>query len=567
MNYWQRLGGENAITLRAWLLLAPISIFLTFAFVPEGRDGGYPLWMLVGLLAHLATGAVLAVARFSYLAKGERKSRPVSAVITFLLAGIARGATVSFSSELFGLVQQAEYLLRMRSGAVLVAFWFGFAAIMIDASRQYRDSFNELQNRLAEYSTLERESATAVLGFRGQIIQEVEGIIKSALAKSSNPDQLREVGERVIAPLSRQLYAKDSYPKIQQQIQSAQQRSRRIGLRSTLFTVFSQTPFNPGTVTVLAVGGTAASRLWTAEPLSFALDVLANVLWIFLIMGAANRLTEGKPVLRTLSASPVWLLIGIGSGVITDITQDGQLASEPSGIFLLATNLLAAAIFAAFLAGYEFQREQKLSELSRLVQRADWLRARTKQALWCERRRLARVIHSEVQSRLLATATRVAARGQSSLGGFELDQLHDDCHLAMIAAERVEPLERFLEQTQEVWQGAIELRVVAGSEVFDLLQADSTASLAAIEVIREAINNAAKHAKPSAVSIELELAESTGEPEDFLKLKISNDGVLESQRQSSGLGAQILDEVSPDWSLEVKNNQAILQARIPVRTS
>lgn len=568
MSYWQRLGGPNAITIQAWLVLAPISIFLTFAFVPEGARGEYPMWMLVGLLAHLATGAVLLIAKLSFLSARPRKPRPISAVITFAIAGIARGATVSFTTEALGLVEQAEYLLRMRSGAVLVVFWFGFSAIMIDASKRYRSSYLELQQKLQEYQALEKSSATAVQSFRERIVQEVEAIMANAFGKESGSEALKDVVNKVISPLSRELYLKEQYPAIQQQITRGLSQSRRVSFRSTLFTMFSKTAFNPGLVVILSLGGTAASRLWTSPLLSFALDLLLNSVWIYLIFLSAKSLTRDRPVFRTLIAVPVWSLTGIGSGLITDFVRDFQLDEGPSGAFLLATNLIAAAIFASALSAYDLQRDEKLHELKALVTRAQWLRSRTKQALWCERRRLARIIHSEVQSRLLATATRLSRLGESrTLSSSELDQLRTDCHYAMLAAERIEPIAAFLKETKEVWEGAIEIDLPNSDLLSENLAIDSAASLAALEVIREAVNNAAKHAEPKRIRISASIDPTLDPNATFLNLQVTNDGVKKQEQSGLGLGSQILNEVSPDWNFEITEDVATLTARIPLRLS
>lgn len=565
MNYWQRLGGPNAITIQAWLVLAPISIFLTFGFTPEGTRGSYALWMLVGLLAHLATGAVLLVAWLTILSNRPRKPRPVTAVLIFALAGIARGATVSFTAEYFGLLDQAEYLLRMRSGAVLVMFWFGFSAIMIDASKKYRDSYLELQNELREYSTLERNNATSVQNYRERIVKEVEATISQAFSSKPNSGQLREVVSQVISPLSRELYTKDKYPELSDQIQIAIQSTRRVPLKSVANAVFSQTPFNPGLVAILALGGTAASRLWTTEAPALLLDIGSNFALIYLIFSLANRVTNKNPKLRALFSVPVWTVTGIIGSALTFYVSERELPADYSGIYLLSTNFLAASMFAGILVAYEKQRQLKLSKLSETISKAQWLRARTKQALWCERKRLARVIHSKVQSRLLATAARLSRSGTSqSLTDQEIEELRADCQKAMLAPEKIEPIESFLDQTKEIWEGAIEISFPNTTELSKILNRDASAASATLEVIREAVNNAAKHADASEISIHAEIDSNQENLGAFLNLSISNNGVRQKKEPVQGLGSQILSEVSSEWKFTISDSRATLNAKIPL---
>lgn len=568
MNYWQRLGGPNAITIQAWLVLAPISIFLTFGFTPEGTRGAYALWVLVGLLAHLVTGAVLLAALLTILSNRPRKPRPVTAVLTFGLAGIARGATVSFTAEYFGLLDQAEYLLRMRSGAVLVIFWFGFSAIMIDASKKYRDSYLALQNELREYSTLEKSTATSVQNFRERIVKEVEATISQAFSAKPDSKQLREVVSQVISPLSRELYRKDTYPELSQQIESAIQSTRRVPIKSVATAVFSQTPFNPGLVAILALGGTAASRLWTTPAPALLLDIGSNFVLIYLIFFLANRITRNNSKLRALLSVPVWAVTGIAGSALTFSVSELELPADFSGIYLLSTNFLAASLFAAILVAYDRQREQKLHQLGEITSKAQWLRARTKQALWCERKRLARVIHSKVQSRLLATATRLSRSNKNqSLTDQEIEELRTDCQKAMLEPESIEPIESFLDQTKEIWEGAIEFSFPDTKELSEVLNRDASAASAALEVIREAVNNAAKHADATEISIVAELEYKPEKVGAFLNLSISNNVVKRGKQSRLGLGSQILGEVSADWNFEIHESSATLKAKIPLLLS
>jgi len=569
LKLWLRLGGENAITLRAWLLLAPISIFLTAAFVPEGSTGNYFYWLIVGTLAHLTTGAVLLIARYSYLSKRPRKPRPLSAIITFLVAGAIRGATVSYTTQVFGLIENPEYLLRIRSGAILVVFWFAFAAIIIDASIKYREAFEDIQSKIAENEVLEKSIADSITSYRTQIIDQVTAIISTAFQRARSHHQLADVIEDVVRPLSRDLYESKDYPEIASQVKAGKKQKRKISFLATVKTMFERTPFNPMTVALISLGGTASSRLWTAPLDSFVLDVLLNFIWINLALGFARKITAKRPRLSALLTIPVWLVVGVVSGLITEFTSTGRIFEQLPTTLLLSSNVIFVGIFAAALYAYEFQRDQKIKQLSLVLEKANWLRAKSKQALWSERRRLARLVHSGVQSRILATASRIGRNGSdAALSESDLEQLRKECFEAMLASESPEPLASFLQDSKEVWAGAIEITSNQNSKVFGALDLDEKAAIATLEVVREAINNAVKHSKATKIKIDFDLKKLAKSKTAVLDLTIANDGVFEAkEKTSSGIGSRVIDEVSQDWSLNYSDNQAILKVKIPIKLS
>lgn len=566
MNLWLRLGGENAITLRAWLLLAPISIFLTSAFVPEGSSGSYWYWLLVGTLAHFATGAILLIARYSYLDNKLRKPRPLAAVLTFLVAGAVRGATVSYTSALFGLIENPEYLLRIRSGAILVLFWFAFAAIIIDASLKYRDAYLDIQNRIQENQVLEKSISESTAGYRNRIIDEVASNISTAFQRTQSHHQLADVINEVVRPLSKQLFESKEYPEIELRVEKAQKLGRKISFASTLKTMFTRTPFNPMTVALISLGGTLSSRLWTAPFSSVVLDVLLNFLWINLSLSAARTFTATRPRLAAAATIPVWLVVSVVSALITQFTATGTLLEDPIPTALLSTNVLFVCIFAAALYAYEVQRQKKIDQLTSVLAEASWLRAKAKQALWSERRRLGRLIHSGVQSRILATASRLGRSSvEGQLSAIDVELLRKDCFDAMLATETPEPLANFLADSKEVWEGVLEIESSQDEEVFEALGQDQKAAIATLEVVREAINNAVKHSEASKIKIDFDLSTDSKTGTSVLNLKITNDGVTGNKAQeSNGIGSKLIDEVSEEWSLDFDGEQTILKAKIPV---
>jgi nitrate/nitrite-specific signal transduction histidine kinase len=84
------------------------------------------------------------------------------------------------------------------------------------------------------------------------------------------------------------------------------------------------------------------------------------------------------------------------------------------------------------------------------------------------------------------------------------------------------------------------------------------------QVIREAINNAIKHA--SATNISISISDLTG---NLITLEVVND-VVKSESSAStdiGLGSKIYDEICQSWKLEQGKLQTTLTATFAVDQS
>ena len=111
MKYWLRMGGPNGITFRAWILISPVSIIFTWVVLPEGYAPTANMWngFLVGLLAHIVTGLVLLLGKYTVLRNVAKKPRPATSLVVFALAGAARGWSVAYLLEIFAVTEKADY--------------------------------------------------------------------------------------------------------------------------------------------------------------------------------------------------------------------------------------------------------------------------------------------------------------------------------------------------------------------------------------------------------------------------------------------------------------------------
>jgi two-component sensor histidine kinase len=107
------------------------------------------------------------------------------------------------------------------------------------------------------------------------------------------------------------------------------------------------------------------------------------------------------------------------------------------------------------------------------------------------------------------------------------------------------------------WGEALSIEFEASPHVLKLVSADQNAAACAIEVLREAINNAAKYASEPRLKV---LLETKGN--QFLALTVVNPVSEPALASSAGYGTKILDEVTHSWNLKTENDQAVFTALV-----
>ncbi len=550
----RRLGGPDSISLNAWLLLAPISVFFTQEVVPEGysEDYTYINGLMVGLIGHVVTGAVLFLAR-AWIFKRLSKPQPVLFLATLALAGAVRGLSVSYSMELLGVLEAADYPERVRSGIVLIVIWFGVAGLVSDARASYRRSQQSLLDSIEQQLELRTSGERLIQISRAEILDQIKTTLAQALKLGSKAGDIQAAVDDLVRPLSHRL-AMD----LDELSRKPKQPKRSIKIYPVLQTAFYKTAFNPLPVALMAVFGTITSRLWTLGPQALLISV-SDLLVIAGGMWLAKRLK-----LSGFLAILAWILIGFSSAAVADLLVNPEPLSNPTALLYFSVNVLGPALLFALLAAYDLEADKNLELLKLSLSRLEWETQAMRQRLWLERKRLSRFVHSELQSRLRSFAIRFQFQG-SDPSEADLRRLREECEAALVFDDEQKPLSEQLVQTIELWRGVVECEVLIPDELMEIIEQDPYASSAIAEVIREGITNAVRHGGASHVRVDCTL---TGDIQTghALKLAITDNG-QQDLVDNSGLGMKMLSEVTSSNSLSRDSGITTLSAELPIRLS
>lgn len=544
------MGGPYGITWLAWLVLAPISIFFTIEVVPEGYTPGYShlTGYLVGFLGHCVTGAVLLLGKFTIFRNVASRPRPSLMLSWFALAGIARGASVAWMFGAWGITDNPDYLERIRSGAVLVLVWFAVSAVMVDGYYGYRNSFYQLSEKLENQRLMRDRGAVELKQRIDGLIEQIRATLAGALRAGSSSRDIHNAVDELVRPLAHGLEQKS---RVQARVQGKVR--RRIKPGPILRTALWDTPYNPGWTALMAVVGSVSSRVWQLGWLGI-LDAVMNAAVIWLIFSTAKRVRLVGPVVPI-----VWFGTGVLAAYAGQFIATGTAAFSGSLVYL-SVNVFAPALIVALIGAFDRNANANLDALRKVISELEWQTAALEQRVWVEQRRLARFVHSELQSRLRAFALRMDLAGKMPTAD-EIFELRQQCESALSIGGEQRDFLLFQNDIQELWGGLISVRFHVDTTAMSALQDDPYATAAAIEICREGIGNAAKHAKAKVIEIYIQ---ESGGPSGQLDIEIVNDG-RSSLGGEHGFGLRTIAELASNWSLSKRGSETVLHAKIPIQ--
>jgi len=188
-----------------------------------------------------------------------------------------------------------------------------------------------------------------------------------------------------------------------------------------------------------------------------------------------------------------------------------------------------------------------------------------RQRLWYIHKRLSRQIHGGLQGELQAMALQLANNKEVRPEG--LTAFLDKLNFGLLNEgfkEKSPDISEFLEELQEFWRGITSITYEVSADTSNHISANAILLECINEVIREAINNAIKHA--SATNISISISDLTG---NLITLEVVND-VVKSESSAStdkGLGSKIYDEICQSWKLEQGKLESTLIATFAVDES
>lgn len=542
--------GRHAITWWTWLITAPVA--LTVMSGLQYVTGGPWAVLAVASVEHLAVGLLLLVG-WALLRVTPAAVRAATVLAVFAIIGVLRPVLFLAAGWVLGIPAAAGDLGgRMMINLVTTVAVFSLIAIGVQLVEDHLGVYRRLR---AAHEASARDAVRAAdraRALRDSALDAVsEGLERATIAAESHgirpvdaANLLREVAEQVVRPASHRVFDTDA-PAGEES--DACRVRRRDWIASVLGGMQAAPPL------LLAV-------LFAAMVLPFGvwqyglLFCIPPLLCGLLVVWAANTLlrlaaTRTPAALRAVALASGYALIGVLLSATSEITVR-LLGGDPELVWFEAASYWLVGIGVAFVASLTAQVRRDQSELEEAVQENIRAAAAIRGDFERERAALARLLHSGVQSELIASALALAA-GPPADASAELRRVVSSIR-AELSAPRVEPdaAER-IAALVESWASAIPLRSSFGDDVWERLR-EPVRAAAVIDTISEGLANAVRHGDGSEVTLDVLAASGDG-----VSVVIVSGGALSAAvpgiglRQLAERGVVALQEVAGRVELAV----------------
>jgi signal transduction histidine kinase len=183
---------------------------------------------------------------------------------------------------------------------------------------------------------------------------------------------------------------------------------------------------------------------------------------------------------------------------------------------------------------------------------------RTSQLIWHVRQRAAQTLHGSVQASLTAANMRIL--GAQVIDEKLLEKVQQDLVRATESLTDLDgptiDLKTSIADLVQLWQGVCEVEVSVDEAILNSMSDNQVTSHCINEIVKEGVSNAIRHGH--AKYVEISILEDSA---DSIRIEISNDGDADiSDRQ--GVGSQMLDEITMNWSRELTDSGVRLVAKV-----
>lgn len=565
------VGSSEAFTKRVVLWTLPISIFIAVAF-DGNRFGTSRLgWALAGIIAHVVATFVMLGLRLAFLPAGPYSQRPVKTLLIFAIGAVTRSLAVGQLSVMFGLAEEQQFLYRAFAGALLGTLTLSVAALIAALIKEHAQIQSELVNERKALVAAKQSAENLVEQQRFEIFKIVKDSIEPAvseishnLATATSKDsgnlkasaaKITELIESKLRPLSASLHQqqKIEVPRVNTSVKKPSLISlpKKITLRNKVSPL--------AIYLVLVVPNTTGAFLYVGYAslpmVLLAYAPLAIILSLFVRLPISNKPIRSGPAFLLLS----FVLAVSWTPAILIFRWLGIDAIDRLGLAPTATlGTITVGLLLTYGFVVESQRRNYENELREANQELNLEINRTSQLIWHVRQRAAQTLHGSVQASLTAANMRIL--GAEEINEELLEKVRQDLVRATLALTDLDgaaiDLNTSLADLIELWHGVCEVKVSINEELLETISANQITSHCINEIVKESVTNAIRHGKARLVEISIQDLN-----DGSLQIEITNDGVGNFSG-TPGVGSQILDEITMNWSRESLGDEVRVIAQV-----
>lgn len=551
------LRGPRAISLRGCTITAVTSVIGSMAVDHNlGRD--LRLAILLAFLLTAASGLVLVVARYTVLRACTRNAaNPWLTLAVFAMAGAVRPIVVTWVGTDMSMDFPLD-LNRVVQATVAAIVGLAVVAVALDISDRHRRAVSDLQSEVEELDRQRATSQAVVNRVAAAIDGAVVRVLRASLVETlgelnlgkaqittnylrRTAKSLAEINERFVRPMSHSLYRNEDVDNLETVEPATTPSGSRVSprRRQRLREIFLLAPFHPVAMPIIicvtsvfiATTGTGLLRG------SFIVLIESLTLGVVLAISARTlnfqrrqRMRDWTRAAAVLALVTVAILAALGVAWALTIPVAPFVPSVAViGIVWMYSIWLTLAV----LAASSIERARVIGVLQATRTTRQWELDALNLELKALRAQRGSFLHGKIQSRLtlcsvqlnrMATALDTstesadAATEAVALVATEVELLIGDIDKLLDQAASAPDLTASLESIRKAWLGIIDISYTGESVATRDAQTSRALATTLVEVITEAVTNAAKHGDARQVNISLE------ERDHMIVLRVTDDG-------------------------------------------
>lgn len=581
---WQRISAARPITWQffAWmslgmLVLAPSILVANSGGDPATWRGVFAVTLLFqGLLTLLLSMLVL---------RGRRiMDAPILSWSVMLVLSVSFPSLFLIVTRvIFAIDSFQPGILRFFTAVLLWLLGTLLFAVTTNETREFRSALGYLQAKLGQAQKMETEEQSHLAKLRRQVVEEIKSSLKRGFKKiaanaSANmaSTQLHSLIDEVVRPLATNLGERPA--SAEGDVDGAlSQPESRVKVSALLTRLGESNPFDYKVMPVAIAFSTLFMKTWVASwqvaVIASFLSVPVSTIILFLLHKSFSRIRQHLGQTATVSfVFGALLCVALADAAFSRLV----MGLEPSPIILaLAFTEFGVLVLLAMLRVVPLERARLLAQIENAITQVNAMNARLGQLIRLEQKRLARLVHGDIQARMMATLLELGHRANDGEQvRTQIKELRESCESALLRPAQEGSLTSFLEHLRDIWAASIQFDVEISEEVVAFIESDPVAKDAVSEIVREAITNAAKHGRAKHVGIRATMSDSVTETypsvPGMIQLAIANDGELlpgsraERSFLASGQGTDTFEQLSAEWSLQGQDGQTTLTALVPV---
>lgn len=569
------IGGRNALTRWSFIVWLAFGIlFSTFG----GLRYGFTLdaLMPVVLGVHLLLIPPLLLFRAIMIRATRKRLRPWLGLGLFALLGAIRVVLPLVVAPALGVTLSSDAgsfaLLSLANGMASAVVILGVVAVVVDGSRRNRAIVENLAALDAEFERIRAFDEAELSELEARSVAQITTMLEQELRQvqadwGNAPEQvaprIRALATDIARPLSHALAQGDDW--ISEAVDITVKPPRWKRLTAVVAEMRPAPPLVPFILIELIalpfviaepVGGIgfAAFMVLLLGGMMFALS------WVVLRLWPAGPTT----VLRLTFLVVVYAVIGFVTTMIRSYLVELQTGIE-NPLWIAPFMLVLTSIGTSFTIAIQARQREDRNLLAASVARNAQLNAQVRERTRQVQRRIAKLLHSNVQAELIASASLLANRSKEAGNAAsrdmsisqELDRLTSAIHDRLVpSTEPAIPAKERITDLTSLWSAVMDVTLEAADEVWTVLDQDQGALDAVIDVVAEGLTNAVRHGNGPQIVISIACDGSE------VVVLLTSRGSL-AQGTQPGLGSEILSEATSKWALEAKGDQIRLTTHIP----